>query len=277
MMTSIDLDCDTPRNLYRSTRNRARTVPPIRRRLSYRPAMTTPPNTSRIITIDGPAGAGKSTVARRLAKQLGLDFLDTGAMYRGVAASAIDRNIPTTDTQAVAQLAETLAITFDWNHDPPTLHVDGIDLTHRLRDPDVTAAVSDIAGNRAVRRVLVKAQRWIAHHHPRLVTEGRDQGSIVFPNAAVKFYLDASPQVRAKRRADQLREAGRTADEAKILHQIITRDNRDFTREDGPLVCPEDAQRIDSSPMTLDQAVQHLADLVSALSKPSSPNRTGQN
>lgn len=215
--------------------------------------------TGCVITIDGPAGAGKSSVARRLARRLGMDFLDTGAMYRGVAAAVLDAGLDPDDEPAVADLAEQLKIRFDFNHDPPRLRVDSIDMTHRLRDPDVTTAVSPIAGNARVRRVLVHAQRWIGGEHPRIVTEGRDQGSVVFPGAAVKFYLDAAAEERARRRAEQLRQAGKDADEQKILEQIIYRDQRDRTRADGPLICPDDAIVIDSSHMSLDQVVDALA------------------
>lgn len=221
----------------------------------------TPPSTPQpiIITIDGPAGAGKSTVARRLAQRLALDFLDTGAMYRGVAAAAIDRGIDPKDAAAVGDLAESLHLTFNWSADPPRLKIDGIDMTHRLRDGDVTAAVSEIAGNSRVRSVLVRAQRLIGKQHPKLVTEGRDQGSVVFTDAVAKFFLVAKPEVRARRRAEQLAAAGQIADEQKILHQIVHRDQRDSSRSDGPLICPPDARKIDTSEMTLDQVVDRLA------------------
>ncbi|QNN24776.1 (d)CMP kinase [Planctomycetales bacterium ZRK34] len=211
-----------------------------------------------IVTIDGPAGAGKSTVARTLAAALGVDFLDTGAMYRGVAAAAINAGIDPEKSEAVADLAEQLRIKFNWDSDPPVLHIDGLDMTHRLRDADVTSAASVIAANGRVRQVLVRAQRWIGKQHPRLVTEGRDQGSVVFPDATVKFYLDAAADVRARRRADQLRAAGRAADERKILEQIRYRDQRDSSRSDGPLICPDNAQRIDTSDMSFDEVVELL-------------------
>lgn len=211
-----------------------------------------------IVTIDGPAGAGKSSVAKRLAERLGADFLDTGAMYRGVAAASLEAGLDVTDHDKVADLAEQLNIRFNWSDDPPSLKIDGIDVTHRLRDRDVTRAVSDIAANARVRDVLVHAQRWIGGEHPNLVTEGRDQGSVVFRDATVKFYLDASPEVRARRRARQLREAGKEADEQKILEQIVYRDQRDKSRSDGPLICPDDAICIDSSGMTLDEVIDDL-------------------
>ena len=212
-----------------------------------------------IITLDGPAGSGKSTVARLLAKRLGLEFLDTGAMYRGIAAAALARGIdPRTEDYAVVELARNRSMHFDWAADPPRLFVGQTDVTDRLRDADVTEHVSDVAALGAVRDVLVKLQQEIGEAHPRLVTEGRDQGSVVFPDAQVKFYLDASPAVRARRRAEQLREAGHHADYEQIRRAIIQRDEKDSTRKDGPLICPHDAERIDTSDMTLEQVVDLL-------------------
>ncbi len=216
-----------------------------------------------IVTIDGPAGAGKSTVARRLARELGFDFLDTGAMYRAVAAMAVDQGVDTADYDATADLAETLHLRFDWKSDPPRLVVDARDMTPRLRDADTTEAVSDVASNSRVRQMLVRAQRWIGAEHPALVTEGRDQGSVVFPDAAVKFFLDASPEERARRRAEQLRESGKEkVDEQEILRQILYRDERDRSRSDGPLICPTHAKMVDSSDMSIDEVVQTMYDHV---------------
>ncbi|MEO0475707.1 MAG: (d)CMP kinase, partial [Planctomycetota bacterium] len=165
--------------------------------------MTTADSDQLIVTIDGPAGSGKSTLARQLAARLGLDFLDTGAMYRGVAAKAIERGIDIpNEPYYVTELARNCPLRFDWATDPPRLYARGADVTDRLRDRDVTDAVSDVAAIGGVRQVLVHEQRCIGEEHPRLVTEGRDQGSIVFPEAEVKFYLDASPAVRATRRAE---------------------------------------------------------------------------
>jgi len=213
-----------------------------------------------IITLDGPAGSGKSTVARLLAKRLELEFLDTGAMYRGLTAHCMDSGVdPVTDEEAVIEAAEGVELRFTWTADPPRLTVDGRDVTHRLRDPDVTRRVSHVAAMREVRRVMVANQQRIGREHPRLVTEGRDQGSVVFPSAHAKFYLDASPPVRAGRRADQMRHAGRTdVDEKQILNELLQRDHRDSSRSDGPLICPEDAQRVDTSEMSLEQVVDYL-------------------
>lgn len=218
------------------------------------------PTTDRlIITIDGPAGSGKSTLARQLAARLGLDFLDTGAMYRGIAAKSIERGIDIEhEPYYVVELARNCPLHFDWATDPPRLYVRDSDMTDRLRDTDVTGAVSDVAKLGGVRQVLVDNQRRIGEEHPRLVTEGRDQGSIVFPEAEVKFYLDASPAVRAQRRADQLKQMGKPANVEQIRMNIVERDHKDSTRSDGPLLCPDDAIRIDTSEMELGAVLELL-------------------
>lgn len=216
-----------------------------------------------IVTLDGPAGSGKSSVSRHLAKRLGLEFLDTGAMYRGVTAKALERGIdPVAEGHAVVELARHFPLSFDWAEDPPRLYVGESDVTDRLRDSDVTRAVSDVAALPGVRQVMVEAQQRIGQEHPRLVTEGRDQGSVVFPHADVKFYLDASPTVRAQRRAEQIRAAGRHADFEQIRRDIIARDTKDSTRADAPLICPEDARRIDTSDMDLAEVLDLLEQLV---------------
>ena len=217
-----------------------------------------------IITLDGPAGAGKSTVAWRLAKRLGLEFLDTGAMYRGSSApsasSAGSIRLPRTTPSSSWPVTAHFVLT--GTHDPPRLSVGGTDVTDRLRDMDVTSQVSDVAAISGVRQVMVREQRRMGEEHPRLVTEGRDQGSVVFPNAEVKFYLDASPTVRAKRRADQLKAAGKKVDLEQIRKNILERDRKDSSRKDAPLICPEDALRIDTSDMSLEEVVDHLENLV---------------
>ena len=215
-----------------------------------------------IVTIDGPAGTGKSSVARELANTLGLEFLDTGAMYRAATALGLDRRIPLDDETALAEALRHSDLHFDWASDPPTLLIYGTPLVERLRDADVTRWVSPVSELAAVRRVLVDLQRRIGESHPRLVSEGRDQGSVVFHDADIKFYLDADPRVRAQRRADQLQAAGRTANVDEIEREIRERDHRDMHRAVGPLTCPEDALRVDTSPLSQAQVVDRLALLI---------------
>lgn len=217
-----------------------------------------------IITIDGPAGTGKSTVARRVAQRLGLAFLDTGAMYRAAAAITLDRGIDPNDHAAVVEAVRSADLHFDWSTDPPAMLAWGAPVNGRLRDADVTAMVSIVAAIGALREHMVRKQRLIGQQHPRLVTEGRDQGSVVFPDAAVRFFLDAAPGVRARRRAEQLREAGRQADEPRLLAEIIERDRLDAQRADGPLICPTGAIVIDTSALTLDEVIDRLVDEVRA-------------
>jgi cytidylate kinase len=211
-----------------------------------------------IITIDGPAGTGKSSVARALAKRLGLDFLDTGAMYRAAAAISLDQNIPITESQRLVDAVKQADIHFDWTKDPPQILASGRSLNARIRDPDVTAVVSPVSAIGALRQHMVAKQRVMAKQHPRLVSEGRDQGSVVFPDASVKFYLDASAQVRAARRAQQLRGSGQPADEAQLLQDIIARDKSDMGRADGPLVRPAGGIVLDTSDLDFVQVVDEL-------------------
>lgn len=217
-----------------------------------------------IVTIDGPAGTGKSSVGRELAIRLGLEFLDTGAMYRAATALAIDAGLGLDDESRIARLAAEADLHFDWASDPPALLAYMKPFTQRLRDPDVTEAVSPVSALAKLREVLVRKQRIIGAQHPRLVTEGRDQGSVVFPDAGVKFYLDASARVRAERRAAQLEDSGYEVDRTLIEREIIERDQADASRAVGPLVCPEDAVVIDTSNMTFTGVVDELERIVRA-------------
>lgn len=221
-----------------------------------------------IVTIDGPAGTGKSTVAHRLAKRLGLEFLDTGAMYRAAALAALERGIDPADGPRVAALVRDLEIRFDWRADPPTLLVDGVAVGDRIRTQEVTRAVSAVASNPMVRAAMVEAQREIAGLHPRLVTEGRDQGSVVFPDAHVRIYLDARPEVRARRRVEQLAAKGIVVAEPEVLAQIIERDRIDSTRRDGPLVCPRGADSVDTSDIEIDEVIDRLERVVRGRATP---------
>lgn len=214
-----------------------------------------------IITIDGPAGTGKSTVARSLAKRLGLDFLDTGAMYRAAAAILIDRNI---DEDEVGELVSAVIgadLHFDWSQDPPTILAWDTPIDHRIRSDDVTRKVSFVATLPELRSHMVRKQRIIFAQHPRLVTEGRDQGSVAFPDAPVKFYLDADPKVRAERRIEQLGLDDSVSVE-EMCERILERDRIDSTRNDGPLVCPDDAVVIDTSALSIEEVIDEMERVV---------------
>jgi cytidylate kinase len=211
-----------------------------------------------IITIDGPAGTGKSTVAHRLARRLGLDFLDTGALSRAAALVALEQGIEPADGPAVAAAIAALRLHFDFTSDPPRIMLGRRDVSRRIRDLDVTRIVSIVAAQGALRRVLVEQQRRIAAEHPRLVSEGRDQGSVVFPDATLRFYLDAAPEVRAQRRLEQLAAAGIEADLERIEREIRERDTLDSTRADGPLVRPAGAVELDTGILTADEVVDRL-------------------
>jgi CMP/dCMP kinase len=223
-----------------------------------------------IITIDGPAGTGKSTVAQAVAEKLGFDFLDTGAMYRAIALWALRRHVSMEDQRELALIARSARIIFDFTQKPPLLLLNGHDVTAQLRGGEVTAAVSYVAQVPEVRQILVAQQRRIGEQAHNLVTEGRDQGSVVFPDARWKFYLDAAPAERARRRAAQLRARGEIVDMLELQRQIVERDTRDSRRAVGPLTRPADARVIDTTGLTQDQVVQQIVDLVRAES-PSSP------
>ena len=211
-----------------------------------------------IITIDGPAGTGKSTVAHLLAVRLGLEFLDTGAMYRAVALIAIEHDIDPHDGPALAAAVQAADVHFDFRTDPPPTMLGDRDVSRRIRESDISDIVSIVAAHRALRSELVEQQRRVAERHPRLVTEGRDQGSVVFPDAGLRFYLDAELHVRAARRARQLVQAGLRVDRDLIERDILERDRLDAGRANGPLVRPPGAIEVDTSDHTAEQVVDSL-------------------
>jgi len=219
------------------------------------PAAATQPvqNVPVVIAIDGPAGAGKSTVGRALADRLGLEYLDTGAMYRAVTFAALRRGLDPSDADDVAEVSEGLDLVVDDNG----VSVDGIDATVEIRGREVTSAVSAVAANSRVRAELVRRQReWVAERGGGVV-EGRDIGSVVFPDAALKLYITATPRVRAERR---VAEIGGHVDEVEA--SIIERDRKDSTRADSPLHATSDAVIVDTSGLTIDEVVEHLLAMV---------------
>jgi len=208
-----------------------------------------------IVAIDGPAGAGKSTVGRAVAARLGLDYLDTGAMYRAITFAALRRGIDPGDQDDVAVLSSEVEMTLDGS----SVTVDGVDATVEIRGREVTAAVSAVAANPRVRSELVRRQRsWVAAHGGGVV-EGRDIGSVVFPNATLKLYVTASPRVRAERRVAEI-----GGDVAEVEASIIERDRKDSTRADSPLTETPDAVVVDTTDLSIDEVVERVLELMPA-------------
>ncbi|MCF7958307.1 MAG: (d)CMP kinase [Phycisphaerae bacterium] len=225
-----------------------------------------------IVTLDGPAGSGKSTVAQCLAEKLGVTYLDTGAMYRAITWAALKGQWPLDHPEELARQAQKCRIDFFCHDSHSDSHVkndagthkgirlDGQDITSLIRSPEVTDASHYIAGNVAIREFLVDQQRLIARQAGSLVTEGRDQGTLVFPNADYKFYLDATAECRAKRRYRQMPKGQVRYED--ILNSQIQRDQRDTARLVGALKTADDAIVIDTTEMTLEQVVEKLYKIV---------------
>jgi cytidylate kinase len=202
-----------------------------------------------VIAVDGPAGSGKSTVARAVANRLGLSYLDTGAMYRSVAHAVLVAGIDSDDQEAVGALAQRVRIEVG-----ERVLVDGEDATKAIRSPEVTRAVTAAAANPLVRTEMVRRQRAWVREHGGGVVEGRDIGSVVFPDARVKVFLTADPEERARRRAA---EAGQA-----VATDIARRDQADSTREHSPLTAAEDAITLDTTDRTIDDVVDEILGLV---------------
>ena len=212
-----------------------------------------------IIAIDGPSGAGKSTLGKMLAKKLGLLYLDTGAMYRAAALSAIQEGISLDDNKSVARLTEQADI--DLVGEPEDLKVilDGKDVSAEIRTLEVAQAASVVSTISEVRRIMVRHQREIGSRDPKgCVLEGRDIGSVVFPNADYKFFLTAKPEARAQRRFAEDAAKGRVSTFEQTLAEINERDERDVSREDSPLTIAADAIVIDTSELDLSEVFAEM-------------------
>ncbi len=219
------------------------------------------------MAIDGPAGSGKSTAARRLAVRLGLSYIDTGAMYRSVAYLAIRNGTPFDDEAGLTALADSLEFRFPpdtTNPSPdarPRVVVNGKDLTSQIRRPEVAEAASRVSTLDGVRKSLVAQQRRLGRAGD-VVLDGRDIGSVVFPDADVKFFVTAPFEVRVARRAAELAEQGTAVDRIWLAGDIATRDERDRTRAHSPLIRAADAILLDTGPLTIDQVVGEMARIV---------------
>ncbi|HEY2899867.1 MAG TPA: (d)CMP kinase [Polyangia bacterium] len=214
-----------------------------------------------VVAIDGPAGAGKSTTARLLAQWLGYALVDTGAIYRTLALLARRGGIAWTDGPGVAALAVGLGIRFELRGEKNHTLLDGADLSDDIRTPEISDGASRVSALPEVRAALLELQRQLGAAGG-VVVEGRDIGTVVFPQAEAKFFLTASAEERARRRVSELRAAGRAVDEAETRAEMATRDQRDRSRAVAPLRKADDAVEIDSSSLSVDEVVGRMADVV---------------
>jgi cytidylate kinase len=210
-----------------------------------------------VVAIDGPAGAGKSTVAKRVADRLGFTYIDTGAMYRAAALWALRQNVSWDDMHRMEQLA----IASDIELLPGRIQLNGEDVTEAIRTPDVSSGASKVAVIPGVRRAMVAKQRAMGES-ASVVMEGRDIGTVVFPNADVKIYLDAQPQERVRRRLRERRAKGEDPSEGLLAAQMKERDQRDSTRADAPLAQAPDAIYLDSTPLTEEEVEESILRIV---------------
>jgi cytidylate kinase len=220
---------------------------------------------SFIIAVDGPSGAGKSTLGRRLARELGLLYIDTGAMYRAVALAVASAGVSTSDAEAVAEVAHRASVKLEGDPDSLRVFLDGRDVSEEIRGEEVGRVASVVSTIPAVRRELVRRQREMGDEGEGrgVVLDGRDIGTVVFPSADVKFFLTAVPEARARRRLDEERERDRAAQTfEETLADINERDHRDATRDDSPLRIADDAVVIDTTELSADEVFQRMLQVV---------------
>ncbi len=210
-----------------------------------------------VIAIDGPAGSGKSTLAKSLARALGFVFIDTGAMYRALALAAQRAGISPDDADALDQLAQQVEIQLVAEDETQRVLLNGEDVSEAIRTPEISDLASRVSVHSGVRRAMVQLQRALATQAKGVVAEGRDTTTVVFPEATVKLYLDASPHERARRRQHQLQQQGIEVDYGTLLRQIIERDARDAARADSPLRIASDALIIQNDGWTKEQTFEH--------------------
>jgi cytidylate kinase len=214
-----------------------------------------------VIAIDGPAGAGKSTVAQKLAERLGMDYVDSGATYRAAALKVLESRTSVEDQGAVARVLEAVEIRFTSQGSQPRVWLDGRDVTQRIRTPEVTLAAAKVSRLPGVRKKLVALQRGLVGERG-VVMEGRDIGTVVFPDAPLKIFLLADVEERARRRLHQEQDEGRATSLEQTAYEIGRRDQLDAERKISPLVAAPDAVQIDSTHLTADQVVKRILELV---------------
>ncbi len=213
-----------------------------------------------VIAIDGPSGSGKGTLAALLANRLGWHLLDSGALYRLVAVAAMDRGLAADDEASLGPLAGSLDAEFAATEDGMRVLLDGVDISRRLRLEEVSALSSRLAVLPAVRASLVRLQRSF-RRPPGLVADGRDMGTVIFPDAPLKIFLTASAEARAERRHKQLKEKGENVNLSRLFQEIKRRDERDRSRAESPLLAAPDAHRIDSTELSIDEVLQKILQL----------------
>lgn len=211
----------------------------------------------RAIAIDGPAGAGKSSIAKILAKRMGYIYVDTGALYRAVGYFVVSRNISTTDADAVVACLDLVDVQMRYVDGQQRVFTNGEDVTDKIRTPEISMAASNVSAIPKVREFLFDLQQDIAKNN-NVVMDGRDIGTVVLPNADVKIFLTASPEERAKRRYKELIEKGQNAVFEDVLADVITRDHNDSTRATAPLKQADDAVLVDTSDLDFEQSVETL-------------------
>ncbi len=215
-----------------------------------------------IITIDGPAGAGKTTIARMVAEKLDCKYVDTGAMYRAVTLKVLESGISFSDIPVIEDIVEKIDIEVDFNNSDMLIYLDGKEVSKEIRKSEVTENTSFIAAIPGVRYKLQKIQRRSAEKFNNTVFEGRDMGSIVFPRADLKIYLDAGIKERARRRWNELRSKGKEVPRESLTEKIKERDDRDESRGLAPLIVPDSAVKIDSTNMELEEVVGKIVALL---------------
>jgi cytidylate kinase len=214
-----------------------------------------------IITIDGPSGAGKSTVAQKLAKILGYEYVDSGALYRIVALEVAKKNIDEANDEKLAEICRDLDVSFQIKNGKSRIMSNGQDISDAIRAPEISMIASRVSARKVVRDLLTALQRELGNAG-NIVLEGRDAGTVVFPEAPVKFFLDASPEERGRRRYKELRAKGEDVDLEQVTSAIKQRDDNDSSRRHAPLVPATDAVVIDSSPMTVEEVVARMTEVV---------------
>ncbi len=212
------------------------------------------------VAIDGPAGAGKSTIAKRLAKELGFVYVDTGAMYRAIGLYMLKNSVDGRDEAAVSEAVKNVEVTLSYDDGVQCVYLNGEDVSGMIRTEEVSALASQTSAYQAVREKLLDLQRTMAKNNDVLM-DGRDIGTTILPNADVKIYLTASVETRAKRRYDEYIAKGQTCDLAEIEEDIKTRDHNDMTRKISPLKKADDAIEVDSSNMNIDEVVETIKNI----------------